>query len=229
LRKKITKIKLSDQIFETIKQMIFVHQYLPGETLQIDRLAREFEVSTTPIREALLKLESEGLVEISPNKSAIVTRIDESSVRDLWGLRNLLESDAARSVAVHCEQSDIEELEKEFHKLLKDPEDMDLYIKTEKKLDELMFKYTYNKLVKETLQNLKQRSERLMYFTTEEGTGYLRVKEAIIMITREHLDILDAFKKRDPDLARKKVQTHVMNGMERTIDAIRNYTLKEQS
>jgi DNA-binding GntR family transcriptional regulator len=68
-----------------------------------------------------------------------------------------------------------------------------------------------------------------MYFTTEEGTGYLRVKEAIITITKEHLQILDAFKKKDPDLARQKVQTHVMNALERTIDAIRNYTSKEQS
>lgn len=220
---KITKIKLSDQIFHSIKQMIISHKYIPGETLQIDRLANEFDVSTTPVREALLKLESQGLVEISPNKSAIVTQVDESSVRDLWGLRILLESSAARSVAHLSENSDLEKLKTEFLNLLEDPGNMTLYIKTEKQLDELLFKYTENKLIKETLENLKQKSERIMYFTTEKATGYLRIEEVIVTITKEHLEIIEAFKKHDPDLAQQKVEEHLLKAMERTLDAIRRF------
>lgn len=221
--KKITKAKLSDQIFQSIKKMIINNQYIPGETLRIDHLANEFGVSTTPVREALVRLQSEGLVEISPNKSATVTQIDENSVKDLWGFRLLLESSAAKSVALHCNNADLENLEKEFLNLLQAPDNMPLYIETEKKLDELLFKYTQNKLVNEALQNLKNKAERLMYFTTEKATGYLRVKAVIIAITKEHLEIIEAFKKHDPELAQQKVQEHLQNATKRTLEAIHKY------
>ena len=58
---------LGDQVFETIKEMIINNSYRPGEVLQIDKLAGEFGVSTTPVREALLRLEGIGLVDIERN------------------------------------------------------------------------------------------------------------------------------------------------------------------
>ena len=70
---------LGDQVFETIKELIVSNAYQPGEVLQIDKLAAEFGVSTTPIREALLRLEGLGLAQIERNKAAVVTQVSETS------------------------------------------------------------------------------------------------------------------------------------------------------
>jgi DNA-binding GntR family transcriptional regulator len=63
---KIGRVVLGDQVYEAIKERILDQAYAPGEKLNIDRLVREFEVSSTPIREALTRLVAEGLVSAAP-------------------------------------------------------------------------------------------------------------------------------------------------------------------
>ncbi|MDD2380055.1 MAG: GntR family transcriptional regulator, partial [Aminobacterium colombiense] len=68
---------LGDQVFETLKEKIVNNEYKPGELMQIDKLASELGVSTTPVREALLRLEGMGLVSIERNKGAVVTQVSK--------------------------------------------------------------------------------------------------------------------------------------------------------
>jgi DNA-binding GntR family transcriptional regulator len=84
---------------ELIKQAIVDGRVKPGQRLKEERLARELGISRTPVREALLILQSEGLVDSSPNRGATVRSYDVEDLDDMYQLRALLEGYAARRAA----------------------------------------------------------------------------------------------------------------------------------
>jgi DNA-binding GntR family transcriptional regulator len=91
---------LADDVYETVKAMLMDHAIAPTARLSIDGLARQLEVSQTPIRETLARLESEGLVIKEPMRGYSATSLlDRESLEDLYELRLLLEPWAAARAA----------------------------------------------------------------------------------------------------------------------------------
>jgi DNA-binding GntR family transcriptional regulator len=84
---------------ELIREAIIDGRLLPGQRLKEEELARELGISRTPVREALLVLQSEGLVDAEPNRGAAVRAHDAADLDDLYQLRALLEGYAARRAA----------------------------------------------------------------------------------------------------------------------------------
>jgi DNA-binding GntR family transcriptional regulator len=83
----------------------------PGERLRAEALAQRFGTSRTPIREALLQLEAQGLVEVEPNRGAVVRAFDRDDVLDLYELRALIEPHAAARAATRIGADEITRLE----------------------------------------------------------------------------------------------------------------------
>jgi len=83
----------------------------PGERLRAEALAQRFGTSRTPIREALLQLEAQGLVEVEPNRGAVVRAFDRDDLLDLYAIRALLEPAAAARAATRIEEHDIARLQ----------------------------------------------------------------------------------------------------------------------
>ncbi len=91
---------LSDEIYEMIKAMIFEHEISPGSRVNIDALAAELEVSQTPVREALARLESDGLMAKEPLKGYTATNLlSMEEFNDLFQFRLLIEPWAAEQAA----------------------------------------------------------------------------------------------------------------------------------
>lgn len=91
---------LSDEIYEMIKAMIFEHEIAPGSRVNIDALAVELEVSQTPVREALARLESDGLIAKEPLKGYSATNLlSMAEFNDLFQFRLLIEPWAAEQAA----------------------------------------------------------------------------------------------------------------------------------
>lgn len=91
---------LSDEIYEMIKAMIFEHEIAPGSRVNIDALAVELEVSQTPVREALARLESDGLIAKEPLKGYTATNLlSMEEFNDLFQFRLLIEPWAAEQAA----------------------------------------------------------------------------------------------------------------------------------
>jgi DNA-binding GntR family transcriptional regulator len=95
---------------ELIRQAIVEGRVKPGERLKEEELARELGISRTPVREALLVLQTEGLVDAMPNRGAVVRAHDADDLRDLYQLRALLEGHAARLAAGRVTDEEVEEL-----------------------------------------------------------------------------------------------------------------------
>lgn len=216
--KKTVLKSIRDQIYEAIQESIVNNSYKPGEELQIDRLAEEFGVSTTPIREALIRLESSGLVNLIPNKGARVTAFREDDIRDTWEIRKLLEPYAAGLTAALDVNLEIQELNAAFETLEKGTQDGNLYIQSDIRLHELLYTHLSNELLKETLHNILQRSMRMRYFAEDVSKMHDQVVQEVIS---EHKRILQALTARDRDRTIEAVRRHIENGERRALLAIK--------
>src|SRR5262247_3560247 len=95
--------KVTDWVYEELKSAIVDLRLAPGDPLREATLADQLGVSKTPIREALTRLEQEGLVETTSFKGAVVTGYSRRDLREIYELRALLEGAAARSVSDHAD------------------------------------------------------------------------------------------------------------------------------
>ncbi len=105
---------LTDAIYETVKGLLMDHRIEPGDRINIDKLARELDVSPTPIREALARLESDGLVTKEALRGYSATRLlDLPEFLQLYEMRTLLEPTAARKAATARTGADLRDLERQ--------------------------------------------------------------------------------------------------------------------
>jgi DNA-binding GntR family transcriptional regulator len=95
---------------DLIRQAIIHGRVAPGQRLKEEELAQQLGLSRTPIREALLVLQSEGLVETAPNRGATVRAYDIPDLEDIYELRALLEGQAARRAATRIDATALEQL-----------------------------------------------------------------------------------------------------------------------
>ena len=95
---------------ELIREAILDGRLDPGSRLKEEELARELGISRTPVREALLMLQAEGLIETTPNRGAVVRTHDAEDLIDLYQLRALLEGYAARQAAARVTEAELEML-----------------------------------------------------------------------------------------------------------------------
>ena len=104
-------LPLRDVVFKTLRQAILKGELEPGERLMEIQLAERLGVSRTPIREAIRKLELEGLVLMIPRKGAEVARISENNLRDVLEVRRTLEELAVDLACQRMTEDELEELE----------------------------------------------------------------------------------------------------------------------
>jgi DNA-binding GntR family transcriptional regulator len=108
---------MQESAADLIRDLILTHQLEPGERLVENRLAEQLGVSRTPIREALRKLASEGLVSFSPYKGASVAEFSSSELEDIYHIRIALEGYCASLAVSRITDEQIEQLEALFVKM----------------------------------------------------------------------------------------------------------------
>ena len=175
-------LPLRDVVFNTLRQAILRGELKPGERLMEIQLANKLGVSRTPIREALRKLELEGLVNMVPRKGAEVADITEKSLRDVLEVRKALEE---LSVQLACEkitEEEIEELKRvaeRFKDTLND-QDVTKIAEADVAFHDVIYTATDNQKLILLLNNLR---EQMYRYRVE----YLKKEEAT-RIMCEHID-----------------------------------------
>jgi DNA-binding GntR family transcriptional regulator len=118
------------RVRDLLEEAILEGELKPGERLRAEALAQRFGTSRTPIREALLQLEAHGLVEVEPNRGAVVKTFDREDLRDLYEVRALIEPHAAARAATRiaaealqrldalCDEPDQLLANEEFHRII---------------------------------------------------------------------------------------------------------------
>lgn len=208
---------MREQMYEALKDLILTNTYKPTTVLQIDRLADEFGVSATPVREALVRLESDGLVNLIPNKGAQVTDIHEDDIRNTWEMRRLLELYAARTSIGCIKDVELAELEVELIHVRDDPFDNNRYIASDMHLHETLFVHLGNEILKDSIRRVHQMSLRIRYFAEQSVATH---DSAVHEVIQEHLAILEALRSRDIARIEAVLYKHLQNGETRTLRAL---------
>ncbi len=209
-------LPLRDVVFNTLRQAILRGELKPGERLMEIQLANKLGVSRTPIREAIRKLELEGLVLMIPRRGAEVAEITEKSLRDVLEVRGALEELAVKLACQKITDAQIQELraaEKEFEMALSSG-DVTMYAEADVKFHDVIYHATDNQRLIQLLFNLR---EQMYRYRVE----YLKREEAHETLLVEHKKIIETIANRDMDAAVDAVCQHIDNQVSAVIDTIR--------
>src|SRR6188768_3526536 len=102
---------LYQEVAELLRQRIFKRELEPGSWIDEMKIAEEFGISRTPLREALKVLAAEGLITMKVRRGAYVTEVSEKDLSDVYHLLSLLESDAASVVALQATDAQLKDLQ----------------------------------------------------------------------------------------------------------------------
>jgi len=199
-------LPLRDVVFNTLRQAILKGELEPGERLMEIQLAERLGVSRTPIREAIRKLELEGLVLMIPRKGAEVARISEKSLRDVLELRRSLEELAIELACQRMTEEEIDGLEraqKAFREAV-DSRDVMLMAETDEKYHEIIYQGTKNSRLVQILNNLREQMYRYRLEYIKDAD-----KRQILLI--EHDNILKAVRGRRVAEAKAAMREHIDN------------------
>jgi DNA-binding GntR family transcriptional regulator len=197
---------LTDAVYETVKGLLMDHRIEPGSRINIDQVSRELDVSPTPIREALARLESDGLVTKEPLRGYTASPLlDLDSFLQLYELRMLLEPEAARKAAVAATEEDLSLLERQVQ-AIEQAEIGRVYqefrvLPTEDiNFHDTIARVSGNKYLRETLNRLHSHLQL-----------YRLVEDPMLsqITTAEHRAILAGMRRHDPDAAAEAMIDHI--------------------
>ena len=209
-------LPLRDVVFNTLRQAILKGELAPGERLMEIQLAEKLGVSRTPIREAIRKLELEGLVLMIPRKGAEVAEITEKSLRDVLEVRRALEELAVELVCEKITDEQIQDLKdaaEEFKESLKDG-DITRIAEADVKFHDVIYMATDNQKLIQLLNNLR---EQMYRYRVE----YLKRSDFHQQLIDEHEEIIETIESGQKDRAVQVVCQHVDNQVEAVMDTIR--------
>ena len=209
-------LPLRDVVFQTLRQAILRGELEPGERLMEVHLAKRLGVSRTPIREAMRRLELEGLVIMIPRRGAVVASITEKDLRDVLEVRRTLEMMA---VEVACDRITAGELKKlkeaaqEFQKQ-RDSKDLIRIAQADMDFHEIIYNATGNLRLISILNNLR---EQMYRYRLE----YLKDTSTYAQLDKEHTCIYQSIQEQDKETAREAIREHIDNQEKAIIQAIR--------
>ncbi len=210
-------LPLRDVVFKTLRQAILKGDMEPGERLMEITLANKLGVSRTPIREAIRKLELEGLVHMVPRKGAIVASISEKDMKDVLEVRVTLEELAVKLAIQNMEEPDIDQLRraaKKFESAVIARDIVDI-VEADVMFHDVIYNRTNNGRLIQIINNLR---EQMYRYRLE----YVKDARTHSILISEHQDIITALEKRDVDEAKNAVRQHIVNQEKGIVRAIKD-------
>ncbi|MFZ7121413.1 MAG: GntR family transcriptional regulator [Eubacteriaceae bacterium] len=195
---------LREIVFSTMREAIINGDFKPGQRLMEVQLAEQMGVSRTPVREAIRKLELEGLVIMVPRKGAYVAGISTEDVKEVVEIRSVLEGLAAKLAAQRGNEEDVEKLKEvltNFEKATLDNNTIDL-INYDSDFHDIIYKAAKNSKLIQMINGLKEQVQRfrVAYFTQFQN---------VEILLKEHRKLLNAIVDKDADLARELAEKHI--------------------
>ncbi len=195
---------LVDRVTHIVRRSIIDGRIRPGETLSISDLAADLDVSPSPVREALQRLASQGLVELRPARTAIVAPLQLDDLHEIYRLRLLLEVDAAERACPQLTDHDVDDLEQEFARMHAAPPDSDEFWDSHEAFHLILMRHVVSERLARLVTELWQASQRYLRVVYGE-TDALREHSAF----DRHLPLLEAARSRESARMRDALTDHL--------------------
>jgi DNA-binding GntR family transcriptional regulator len=216
--------QLKDAVYAQILEKIVDGTFPAGHALREGELAARFGVSKTPLRDALVRLQADGLVSIPPYRSAVVVGYSQQDLREIYEVRELLEGACAREAALTISTDDLAGLSQLMHdsaaciavgEVLPGQEGTlaDLI----DRFDVIMYAQCRNRRINEMVGNIRNHIQRIGRLTT-------RIPGRMVKSVREHQAIYEAIVQRDGAAAEAAMRRHILSVMADQLVNVANVT-----
>ena len=195
---------LSESIRQSLADDILQGVYPPGSRLDEMRLAKRFNLSRTPVREALRQLSSTGLVEMRPHRGAIVSLPSETAVAEMFEVMEEVEAACARLASQRispAERAELERVHKES-KLAVEKDDRESYRRLNFNFHDLIYRASHNNFMVTTALTIRQRIAPFR-------RAQFDIRNRLSRSCEEHGDIMQAIFKGDAAKAGEVMRSHV--------------------
>lgn len=209
-------LPLRDVVFNTLRKAILTGELKPGEHLMEIHLANQLGVSRTPIREAIRKLELEGLVIMIPRRGAEVAQITEKDLRDVLEVRRALDALCAELACERITEEEKNELKAacdEFEKAAKTG-DTATIAAADVKLHQIIVDAAGNRRLVQLVNNLSDQMYRYRF-------EYIKEKDQHNNLVKEHRMIYESIINNDKEKAAEAAREHIDNQEKSIIRQIR--------
>jgi len=214
------KISLADRAYEIIQEKIITMALEPGQHLDEKQLVTELEIGRTPVREALLRLASEFLVETQPNKGFVVRPLTLQNIKAMFEALHVLDLGAA-ALAVHQNTAAhvalMRKAQQEFEKAIQDNAPLRL-VWTNHEFHMHFAHSCANEYLIRALRDVRYEANRLAYLSFGEKTELAGdLLEHYRSVCREHRQIMDYLEHKDLPGLKKTIETHIQSFQRRIV------------
>lgn len=164
-------VTMGDSVYYSLRKNIMHLNLKPGESINVKEISEQLEVSRSPVRDSLIKLEKEGLVTAIPKKGTIVSKIDLKRVKEERFLRQSLEEKVVLLFLERCSDSDIIQLKNNIQMQQESisKNDMQSFFKYDNKFHETFFMVANKMLCWETVKNMSSHYDRVRFMSLWDG------------------------------------------------------------
>jgi DNA-binding GntR family transcriptional regulator len=200
----IVRAPLHVQVAERLRVLIDSGELAPGTRLNEIELCNTMGVSRTPLREAIRSLATEGLIELQPNRGAIVSVVSQEDVTEILPIMASLEGLGGRLAAMHMDQSKIAQVRKIHDQMIAHYKNNEVaeYFETNRLIHELITEGSGNQTLVDTINSLSAKVRRAR-FTAQ------MTKESWAKAVSEHEEMIAALEAQDPDRLEAILVQHV--------------------
>jgi DNA-binding GntR family transcriptional regulator len=195
---------LRETVTQSLRAAIISGQMAPGEIYSAPALAARFGVSATPVREAMMDLSREGLVETVPNKGFRVTAVSDAELDDIAALRRLIEPPTVQQVTPRIPASAIPELRELARTIVEHAAAGDLiaYMEADRRFHQAILEYSDNQRLVSLVAELRSHTRLL-------GLAEMAEQGTLAGSAAEHLELVDLIAARDAESAGELMSRHI--------------------
>lgn len=200
-----------DEFYTAFKRDIITSKLKPGELLKEKQIMRDYGIGRLPMREILVRLQQENLIETIPRMGTVVTRLDIKHMRDVVELRLELECVVAKLAAERVTEGQLEELRELVRKIHACTDGKgDAAAAWDARFHQLLYEAAGNKELTRVVNDLLQTMMRLWYYLELWDKDFLNDADGAP-------NIVKALEKRDPELARRAMREHINCSVSRAV------------
>lgn len=208
--------RLADEVYNQLVAAIMAREIGPDDRLVQEKLAAELDISRTPVREALLRLEKEGVLHLATSGGFRLTKISEEETRELYQARAAIEGQAARILAVRKDPEELESLRKLIKETetLTNPTTRDYFV-ANRTIHRAFMEAAGNRFLLEMFDMIWGRAMAFHLFAAIENAD-------IAKSLGNHLELVEAIATGDKTQALEVFTAHIKEGFELHLDGIRH-------
>jgi GntR family transcriptional regulator, rspAB operon transcriptional repressor len=195
---------LTSTAYETIKRQVIDLHLRPGEIIMVQSVAQAMGISRTPVREALVRLTVEGLVEHAEGRKFRVTEVTQEAIREIYDIRQALEGYSIAEVAPRIRAEEIARLERLYGQMQKALEEKahDRFMALDLEFHNGILAMHGNRSLTRIVEQMNDRVQRIRYLT-------ISIPGRLESTIREHSEILASLRARDGEGARAALCRHM--------------------